>query len=80
MRESQRAISKGMLTNHTDQILEPGAKDRIKRMALVKEERARSIEDSLINAAKSGKLKGKVHDIKVDDCTVSRSIVYFQTR
>lgn len=44
----------------SDQILEPGAKDRISRLALVKKEKARSIEDSLINAARSGKLSGKV--------------------
>ena len=43
-----------------DQILEPDAKNRIARLALVKKEKARSIEDSLINAARNGKLKSKV--------------------
>jgi programmed cell death protein 5 len=43
-----------------DQILEPGAKDRIKRLALVKPDKARAVEDSLVVAATSGKLKSKV--------------------
>ena len=43
-----------------DQILEPAAKDRIARLALVKKEKARSVEDALISAATSGKLKSKV--------------------
>ncbi len=43
-----------------DQILEPEAKRRLSTLALVKKEKARSIEDSLINAARNGKLKAKV--------------------
>lgn len=43
-----------------DQILEPAAKDRLKRIALVKKEMARSVEDSFIMAAKNGRLPGKV--------------------
>jgi DNA-binding TFAR19-related protein (PDSD5 family) len=48
-----------------DQILEPGAKDRIARLALVKKEKARNVEDSLINAARSGKLAGKVQPLQL---------------
>ena len=47
-------------TRFPEQILEPAAKDRISRLALVKKEKARSVEDSLIMAAKNGKLQGKV--------------------
>jgi programmed cell death protein 5 len=43
-----------------DQLLEPAAKDRLKRLNLVKADKARSIEDALINAAKNGQLKSKV--------------------
>ena len=43
-----------------DQILDPGARQRLNRLKLVKPDKARSVEDSLINAATSGKLKGQV--------------------
>jgi programmed cell death protein 5 len=43
-----------------EQILEPAAKNRMSRLALVKKEYARSVEDSLINAATAGQLKSKV--------------------
>jgi programmed cell death protein 5 len=43
-----------------EQILEPAAKDRIQRLGLVKPEKAKRIEDSLISAATSGQLKTKV--------------------
>ena len=45
----------------SEQILDAGAKDRLSRLALVKKEKARSVEDSLIKAAMSGKLPGKVY-------------------
>lgn len=45
-----------------EQILDPGAKDRIQRLALVKPEKAQRIEDTLISAATSGQLKMKVSD------------------
>jgi programmed cell death protein 5 len=43
-----------------DQILEPAAKDRLQRLGLVKKEKARRIEDTLISAATSGQLKTRV--------------------
>ena len=43
-----------------DQILEPEAKQRLSRLSIVKKEKARAVEDSLIKAATSGQLKGKV--------------------
>ena len=43
-----------------DQILEPAAKDRLLRLSMVKKEKARNVENSLIQAATSGKLRGKV--------------------
>jgi hypothetical protein len=43
-----------------EQILEPAAKDRIQRLGLVKPDKAKRIEDSLISAATSGQLKTKV--------------------
>ena len=46
-----------------DQILEPDAMSRLTRLALVKKETARVVEDSLINAAKTGKLAKKVNEV-----------------
>ena len=46
-----------------DQILEPDAMSRLTRLALVKKETARVVEDSLINAAKTGKLAKKVSEV-----------------
>ena len=45
-----------------DQILEPGAKDRMNRLKLVKKDKARAVEDSLIKAATSGQLRSKVSE------------------
>lgn len=52
MEEQRRSI--------LDQILEPAAKDRLIRLALVKPEKARGMEDHLIRAATSGQLRSKV--------------------
>ncbi len=51
--EEQRA-------NILEQILEPAAKDRMNRLKLVKKDKARAVEDSLIKAATSGQLRNKV--------------------
>lgn len=50
-----------------EQILEPSAKDRIQRLALVKPEKARRIEDTLISATLSGQLKTKVTEKQLID-------------
>eukprot|EP01036_Dinobryon_divergens_P057136 gene57136-76298_t len=42
-----------------EQILEPAARDRLVRLALVKQEKCKRIEDSLIRMATGGQLKGK---------------------
>lgn len=44
-----------------DQILEPAAKDRLLRLSIVKKEKATRVEASLIQAATTGKLRGKVY-------------------
>ena len=51
-----------MRANVLDQILDPSAKDRLKRMQLVRKDRARAVEDSLIKAATTGQLRSKVTD------------------
>lgn len=43
-----------------DQLLESEAKVRLQRLAIVKPEKARKVEDSIIGAAVSGNLRGKV--------------------
>lgn len=57
-REEQRA-------SILDQILEPDAAARISRLSLVKKEKARLVEDSLIKAATTGALKSKVTDAQL---------------
>ena len=41
-----------------NQILTPEARDRLNRISLVKPDRARYLEDSLIQAVRSGRLRG----------------------
>lgn len=60
MQEQQRQANEERRLMILDQILEPAAKERMSRLALVKKEKARSVEDSLIHAATSGKLAKKV--------------------
>ena len=45
-----------------DQIMDPDAKERLNRLALVKSEQARKMGDSLIKAATTGQLREKVND------------------
>ena len=45
-----------------DQILEPSAKERLERLALVKPDVVEAVGDSFINAAKNGQLRAKVTD------------------
>lgn len=42
-----------------DQILEPAAKERLSRLSMVKKEKARAVEDSLLAGATNGRLKSK---------------------
>jgi programmed cell death protein 5 len=60
MMEAQKAAQEERRIMILDQILEPAAKARMSTLALVKKEKARAVEDSLINAASSGRLKSKV--------------------
>ncbi|CAM9135370.1 unnamed protein product [Chrysoparadoxa australica] len=43
-----------------DQILTPEARERLSNIAMVKKDKAERLEDMLINAARQGKLGGKV--------------------
>ena len=45
-----------------DQILEPAAKERISRMAIVRKDKARAVEDSLIRGATNGQIKTKISE------------------
>ncbi|KAK4053495.1 hypothetical protein OIV83_001662 [Microbotryomycetes sp. JL201] len=44
------------------QILDPEARERLSRIALVRPERARGIEDLLVRMAQSGQLRGRVSE------------------
>lgn len=69
---SKYISNKYLTTWTTDQILESGAKDRLARLALVRKEKARSVEDTLIAAATNGKLPGKV--VLIFSCHTMRYI------
>ena len=60
MRQEQVAANEERRLMILDQILEPEAAARMKRLALTRKEKARAVEDSLINAATNGRLGGKV--------------------
>ena len=62
MRQKQQAENEERRASILDQILEPAAKNRMSRLAMVKKEHARAVEDSLINAATSGQLKSRVSE------------------
>lgn len=62
MRQQQQQENEARRTSILDQILEPAAKSRMSRLAMVKKEHARSVEDSLINAATNGQLKSKISE------------------
>lgn len=59
-RQAEMAQHEAQRESILEQILEPSAKVRIQRLHLVKKEKARAIEDTLITAATSGKLREKV--------------------
>jgi len=56
-KQAEREAQREMIL---DQIMDSAARDRIQRMKLVRAEKARSVEDSLIRAATTGQLRGKV--------------------
>ncbi|TFJ85369.1 hypothetical protein NSK_003328 [Nannochloropsis salina CCMP1776] len=45
-----------------DQILSPEARERLARIAIVRKEKVRGVQDMLIQAATSGRLRGKVSE------------------
>ncbi|KAJ3290622.1 hypothetical protein HDU79_003099 [Rhizoclosmatium sp. JEL0117] len=44
------------------QLLDNGARERLARISIVKQEKARAVEDLLIRMAQSGQLRGKVNE------------------
>ncbi len=61
-KQAQQAANAEMRINILSQILLPAAQDRLKRLQLVRPEKVRAVEDSLLMAAKSGKLKEKISE------------------
>lgn len=49
------------------QVLTPAAQERLGHVALVKADKARSVEEYIIGAAKGGKLGGKVTEEQLKD-------------
>ena len=61
-RQAQMAQQEEQRKGILDQILDSAASDRLKRLNLVRKDKARAVEDSLVKAAMSGQLKNKVTD------------------
>lgn len=68
-------------------IMQPAARERLSRIALVKPEKARGVEDILLNAAKRGQLGQKVTEDRlielleqVNEQTAQRTKVTIQRR
>ena len=59
-RQEQEQAQKEQIALILDQIMEPNARERLERLALVKKEKVKAVEASLVNAAKTGQLKSKV--------------------
>ncbi|KAJ3305364.1 hypothetical protein HDV03_001657 [Kappamyces sp. JEL0829] len=49
------------------QILSPEARERLARIRIVKEEKARGVEEMLIRMAQSGQIRGKVSETQLID-------------
>lgn len=49
------------------QVLTPEASERLANVALVKQDKARQVENYLVNAAQTGKLGGKVTEDQLKD-------------
>ena len=58
--DDQRKQQEEQRTSMLNQILEPDASDRLGRIRMVKESRAREVEDRLIMLARGGQLRAKV--------------------
>ncbi|EGC35789.1 hypothetical protein DICPUDRAFT_24772, partial [Dictyostelium purpureum] len=63
--ESQRRDMEERRQHILSQILLPAARERLSRIAIVKPETARQVEDIIINAAQRGQLAEKVDDAKL---------------
>ncbi len=61
-RQAQMAAVEEQRKSILDQILDTAANDRLKRLMLVRKDKARAVEDTLVKAAMSGQLRTKVTD------------------
>ncbi|GAM18287.1 hypothetical protein SAMD00019534_014620 [Acytostelium subglobosum LB1] len=63
--EQQRRENEERRSHILVQILTPSARERLSRIAMVKGDKARQVEDMIIGAAQSGRLAEKVDDAKL---------------
>jgi len=71
--EDRQAQESEARSSILSQILTPESLDRLNRIRLVKESRARDVEDRLIMLAKSGQLRQKVTEEQLKDLLASLS-------
>lgn len=60
LQQQQKVENEERRISILEQILEAPAKERLSRLAIVKKDKVRSVEDNLIKAATSGQLRNKV--------------------
>ncbi|EFA77623.1 hypothetical protein PPL_12230 [Heterostelium album PN500] len=63
--EQQRRENEEKRKHILAQILTPAARERLSRIAMVKADKARQVEDMIINAAQTGRLQEKVDEPKL---------------
>eukprot|EP00164_Ancoracysta_twista_P002435 GFYU01003226.1.p1 GENE.GFYU01003226.1~~GFYU01003226.1.p1 ORF type:complete len:131 (-),score=35.67 GFYU01003226.1:69-461(-) len=85
--QQQAAMMEQQRAHILMQILDNGARERLGRISVVKPEKARQIEDRLIQAARSGQLGGKVTEEALksmlegmQDTSSSQTKIVFQRR
>ncbi|KAL9938363.1 hypothetical protein V8E36_002986 [Tilletia maclaganii] len=66
-RREQMAAQEEMKREMLSTVLEPEARERLSRIALVKPAKARTIQDMLIRMAQSGQIRSKVNEAQLID-------------
>lgn len=61
--QAKQAQAEDMRKNLLQKIMDPSAKERVDRIAIVKPEKAKRLEDMIIQMANKGQLQSQVNDV-----------------
>jgi len=86
--DAKRAQEEQMRRDMIATILEPAARERLSRIALVSQDRSTKIESLILSLAQAGKLRGRVSESQLIDLleqmegksTTQKSTIVFQRR